>query len=124
RRYLAWRRTRGYPRRVLILSADIGEGHDLPARALADGLRASSPGIGVEIVDGLRTMGRLLTFVVRDGSWLSFNWLPWLFELQYFLLARLRPTRWLALQLMCLIGGKRLRKAIRARRPDVVVATY
>jgi len=30
--------------RVLILSASIGEGHDLPARVIADGLRALRPG--------------------------------------------------------------------------------
>jgi UDP-glucose 4-epimerase len=124
RRYLEWRRTRAHPRRVLILSADIGEGHDLPARALAAGLRASSPGIQVEVVDGLRAMGRLMTLLIRDGSWLSFNWLPWLFEAQYFLLTRFPPTRWLALQIGSLLCGRRLRKTIRAHDPDVVVSTY
>ena len=57
-----------------------------PARAIARDLAAEQPGVRVEVVDGLQAMGRLLTLVVRDGSWLSFNWLPWLFELQYFLL--------------------------------------
>ena len=51
------------PRRVLILSADIGEGHDLPARALATELRTESPGVEVRVVDGLRAMGRLMTLV-------------------------------------------------------------
>ena len=124
RRYLAWRRVRNHPRRVLILSADIGEGHDLPARALATQLRAESPGVEVRVVDGLRAMGRLMTLVIRDGSWVSFNWLPWLFEAQYFLLARFPPTRWLALKLGCLLCGRSLRKAIRADDPDVVVSTY
>jgi nucleoside-diphosphate-sugar epimerase/UDP-N-acetylglucosamine:LPS N-acetylglucosamine transferase len=124
RRYLAWRRVRNHPRRVLILSADIGEGHDLPARALATGLRTESPGVQVRVVDGLRAMGRLMTLLIRDGSWLSFNWLPWLFEAQYFLVARFPPTRWLALKLGCLLCGRSLRKAIRADDPDVIVSTY
>ncbi len=124
RRYLVWRRVRNHPRRVLILSADIGEGHDLPARALATGLRTESPGVEVRVVDGLRAMGRLMTLLIRDGSWLSFNWLPWLFEAQYFLLARFPPTRWLALKLGYLLCGRRLRKAIRTDDPDVVVSTY
>jgi UDP-glucose 4-epimerase len=124
RRYLQWRLARSEPRRALILSADIGEGHDLPARAIARGLRAEVPGIEVEVTDGLRAMGRLVTLVVRDGSWVSFNWLPWLFELQYFLLTRFPPTRWLVLRLGSLLGARRLRRAIRAREPDVVISTY
>ena len=43
--------------RVLILSASIGEGHDLPARVIADGLRQERPGIHVRIEDGLLAMG-------------------------------------------------------------------
>ena len=56
-----------------------------------------------------------ITLVVRDGSWLSFNWLPWLFEAQYFLLARFPPTRWLRFDWLP-AGGSGLRKAIRDRR--------
>jgi processive 1,2-diacylglycerol beta-glucosyltransferase len=62
--------------------------------------------------------------VVRDGSWLAFNWLPWLFEAQYFLLTRFPPTRWLALRLGCMLGARRLQRTIRAHDPDVVVSTY
>jgi UDP-glucose 4-epimerase len=124
RRYLAWRRARSHPRRVLVLSADIGEGHDLPARALATKLRAESPGVEVRVADGLRAMGRLMTLLIRDGSWVSFNWLPWLFEAQYFLLARFPPTRWLALKLGCLLCARGLRRTIRADDPDVIVSTY
>ena len=43
--------------RVLILSASIGEGHDLPARVIADGLRGERPGVHVRIEDGLLAMG-------------------------------------------------------------------
>jgi UDP-glucose 4-epimerase len=123
-RYLEWRRTRSRGRRALILTADIGEGHDLPARAIEAGLREELPGIEVEVEDGLRAMGRLMTLVVRDGSWLSFNWLPWLFEAQYFLLARFPPTRWLALRLGCMLGARRLLRTVRARDPDLIVSTY
>ena len=123
-RYVQWRRDRSRPRRVLVLSADIGEGHDLPARAIEAGLREELPAVQVEVEDGLRAMGRLITLVVRDGSWLSFNWLPWLFEAQYFLLARFPPTRWLALRLGCMLGARRLRRTIRDRDPDLIVSTY
>ncbi|MGH2925250.1 MAG: NAD-dependent epimerase/dehydratase family protein, partial [Solirubrobacterales bacterium] len=124
RRYLDWRRARTRPQRVLVLTADIGEGHDLPARAIARDLGAEQPGVRVDVVDGLKAMGRFLTLVVRDGSWVAFNWLPWLFEVQYFLLARFAPTRWLTLRLGCLLGSRGLRRTIRAHQPDVVVSTY
>src|SRR5437016_804840 len=38
--------------RVLVLSAAIGEGHDLPARWLAAGLAEEDPAIEVEIAEG------------------------------------------------------------------------
>jgi UDP-glucose 4-epimerase len=124
RRYLGWRRARPERRRVLILTADIGEGHDLPARALARDLAIEHPGSEVEIVDGLRAMGRLMTAVVRDGSWFAFNWFPPLFAFQYWLLQTFPPTRWLGLHLSCLLGARRLRRIIRRYDPDVVVSTY
>src|SRR5436190_7528794 len=101
RRYLTWRRARPERRKVLIFTADIGEGHDLPARALAEDLSAEHPGSEVEVVDGLRVMGRTLTAVIRDGSWFAFNWFPVMFSVQYFLLTKFAPTRWLASHLIC-----------------------
>ena len=124
RSYLAWRRARPERRKVLILTADIGEGHDLPARAMAADLAAEHPGSEVEIVDGLRAMGRLVTALVRDGSWFSFNWFPALFQVQYFLLSRFPPTRWLALRLSYRLGGRGIRRTIRRYDPDVIISTY
>ena len=46
------------PRQVLIISADIGEGHDLPARAVAREFRDEDPDAQVSIVNGLPAMGR------------------------------------------------------------------
>src|SRR5690242_11524756 len=45
---------------VLIVSAGIGEGHDLPARWLASGLAEEAPGVPAVIEDGLLAMGRLV----------------------------------------------------------------
>ena len=49
--------------RVLILTASVGEGHDLPARTLADQLRQERPGIDVVTEDGLQVMGRAFVLV-------------------------------------------------------------
>jgi nucleoside-diphosphate-sugar epimerase/UDP-N-acetylglucosamine:LPS N-acetylglucosamine transferase len=112
------------PRRVLILSADIGEGHDLPARVLAADLEEECPGIEVSIEDCLAAMGRPVQLLVRDGSEMLFRWMPWLFGLQYFLLMRFAPTRWLALKLTYLIGSRPVLKLVRRHDPDAVVSTY
>jgi UDP-glucose 4-epimerase len=112
------------PPRVLILTADIGEGHDLPARMIRDDIEATSPDAEVEIANGLEAMGRLYCSVVRGGSRVSFRWMPWMFDAQYWLIARFGPTRWLAHQLSYWLGGRGLLRLIAANRPDVIVSTY
>src|ERR1700712_1948670 len=56
------------PPKVLILSADIGEGHDLPARIIQAGLEEEVPGTEVKIDNGLEAMGKLSATVVAYGS--------------------------------------------------------
>ena len=53
---------------MLILTADIGEGHDLPARIIKADLEEEVPGAEVEIANGLEAMGKLSAAVLRDGS--------------------------------------------------------
>jgi len=110
--------------RVLVLTADIGAGHDLPAEALALEVLAEAPQARVAVVDGLKAMGALLTSVLRDGSVVMFRWLPWLFDFQYWLITKVPPTRWLAAKLLSLAGRRRLRRLILAHDPDIVVSTY
>ena len=57
-----------HPPRVLVLTADIGEGHDLPARMIKAEVEQEFPDAEVEIVDGLQAMGRICSSAVRDGS--------------------------------------------------------
>ncbi len=110
--------------RVLIVSADIGEGHDLPARVLAGDLRAQHPDAEVWIVDGLREMGPLLRSAMRTGAELILGRLTWLFEAQHFLALRFPPTRKLTMELLYLLGSRGLLRVIREHRPDVIVSTY
>ena len=46
--------------KILIFSASIGEGHDLPARVLARGIAAEDPAAEVEIVDGLAVVSPVI----------------------------------------------------------------
>jgi UDP-glucose 4-epimerase len=112
------------PRQVLIISADIGEGHDLPARAVAREFRDEDPDANISIVNGLPAMGPILTKVLRENSAFMFTFVPWLFDFQYRLFMNFGPTRWLSRKLLTLFGGRGLMRLIRAHNPDVIVSTY
>ena len=57
--------------RVLILTADIGEGHDLPARMIAADLEKEVPDAEVTIDNGLEAMGRMMSAVVLAAARVS-----------------------------------------------------
>src|SRR3954462_4819367 len=109
------------PGRVLIVTADIGAGHDLPARLLADGLREARPGIEVTVVDGLVEMGPVVLAVIRRGSGTILQRLRLLFDLQYWLSAGCPPPRLLISRLSRWVGGPALLRVVARVAPDVVV---
>jgi processive 1,2-diacylglycerol beta-glucosyltransferase len=110
--------------RVLVLTADIGAGHDLPARLLAEAIRDREPGAEVVVADGLEAMGPLVRAVMRTGAETILERARPLFDLQYWLALRFPPTRWLAGTLLTLAGGRGVLALIRSERPDVIVSTY
>jgi UDP-glucose 4-epimerase len=112
------------PPRILVLSADIGEGHDLPARIIKADLEQEVPGAEVEIANGLEAMGKVSSRVARDGSRFTFRWMPWLFDVQYWLIAKFAPTRWLMHHLSYALGARGLMRLIEKHDPDVVISTY
>ena len=112
------------PRKVLIVSADIGEGHDLPARAVAREFKEEDPDVLISVVNGLAAMGPLTTAVLRENSAVLFRWVPRLFDLQYRLFMEFAPTRWLASHLLTWFGRRGLMRLIRAHEPDLIVSTY
>jgi UDP-N-acetylglucosamine:LPS N-acetylglucosamine transferase len=110
--------------RVLVLTASVGEGHDLPARVLADELRAR--GAEAVVADGLDELGSLLTGAAEGGMRVTYGSgrMLWLFDLQYLVFARLAPTRALGQTLLYRLGGTRLLRFVQAEEPDAVVSTY
>jgi processive 1,2-diacylglycerol beta-glucosyltransferase len=112
------------PRRVLILSADVGEGHAAAARALADQIDNSPEQAEVTIIDGLAAMGRVLRPVVEDGYRVQLRLMPWTYTLVYWLLEHIAPIRWLARRLLWLLGSRPLARCIAEHDPDVIVSTY
>jgi processive 1,2-diacylglycerol beta-glucosyltransferase len=110
--------------RVLILSAAIGEGHDLPARIVASDVADLAPAANVEIVDGLAVMGWPLNAVIVGGSPFHSKWGNRIFDVEYWLVTHFAPTRRLAGWFLYTLGGRRLMRLIEAERPDVIVSTY
>ncbi len=112
------------PRRVLILSADVGEGHAAAARALAHQIEDSAQPAEVTVIDGLAAMGRLLQPVVEDGYRVQLKFMPWTYTVVYWLLEHVPPIRWAARRLLCMFGSRPLARTIAEHAPDVVVSTY
>jgi UDP-glucose 4-epimerase len=112
------------PPRVLVLTADIGEGHDLPARIIKDDLEAEYPEAEVEIENGLEAMGKLAASVLRNGSKFTFRWMPWAFDIQYWLITKFAPARWLFHHIGYVTSGRGLLKLVEVHDPDVVISTY
>ncbi|HEX3391077.1 MAG TPA: glycosyltransferase [Solirubrobacteraceae bacterium] len=112
------------PKRVLILSADVGEGHAAAARALAKQIERSAEPTEVTVIDGLAAMGPLLQPVVEDGYRVQLRFFPWTYTVVYWMLERVAPVRILARKLLCLFGSRPLARHINEHDPDVVVSTY
>jgi UDP-N-acetylglucosamine:LPS N-acetylglucosamine transferase len=109
---------------VLILSADVGEGHAAAARALARQIENSPESAEVTVIDGLAAMGMLLQPVVEDGYRVQLRFFPWTYTVVYWLLETVAPVRVLARKLLCLFGSRPLARRIAEHEPDVVVSTY
>jgi UDP-N-acetylglucosamine:LPS N-acetylglucosamine transferase len=107
---------------VLLVSASIGEGHDLPARVLARGLEARGAETG--IVDGLAEAGPLAMRLAGAGSNFDTRLGNAAFDLSHRLVAEWRPTRRASARLVHAVGRRGLLAAIDRIGPDVVVSTY
>lgn len=110
--------------RILIFSASIGEGHDLPARVLAEGIRRQEPQSQIEIVDSLALVNPLVRRLVLDSSRFHSKWGNRLFDLSYRLITDVPPTRWFAAKLTQWLAARPIRRAVLERDPDVAVSTY
>jgi processive 1,2-diacylglycerol beta-glucosyltransferase len=110
--------------RVLILTASVGEGHDLPARTLADQLRAERPDVAVETVDCLAVMGRTVAAVSGGGAKVVFYRFLWLWDVGFWVFAGFALTRRLTQAALSGFGSRGLLRLIEERKPDVIVSVY
>jgi processive 1,2-diacylglycerol beta-glucosyltransferase len=110
--------------RVLILTASVGEGHDLPARTLADQLKEEAPGTEVVIEDGLRAMGRAFVLVNERGAGVVFFRFEWIWDAAFLLSVRFGPTRRLTQLLVRRLGSRGVEQLVQRVQPDVIVSVY
>jgi processive 1,2-diacylglycerol beta-glucosyltransferase len=110
--------------RVLLLCADIGEGHVTVARALAERLRGRDDVAAVELHTDLEILGPRLGAFLTHGFHLHLGRIGWTYELAY--RAFVEPTwpRQAAHLALAALGGRGLRRTIAAFEPDLVVTEY
>jgi UDP-N-acetylglucosamine:LPS N-acetylglucosamine transferase len=112
------------PPRILILTASVGAGHDQPAFALAEQLRAEHGDVDVMTEDALAVMGRAVSAMSEDAATIVFYRFKWVWDLGFWLFTGPRPTRVGTQQLLTRLGAPGLLRLIAATRPDVIVSTY
>ena len=115
---------RAAPIRVLVLTASVGEGHDLPARTLAAQLRSEQPDVEVVVKDGLEPLGRAIKAVSDDAGRIVFFRFQWVWDVGFWLFARFGPTRRATQFLLTCVGRRGLLRLIESIDPDVIVSTY
>lgn len=113
------------PRRALIVSATIGEGHNSAGRALQESIERSWPGCQVSWLDTLSVMGTGVGPAGRAFYSGQISSLPWMYDFFFAAsgsrqLPLLAPTR----HLIGAWAGRMLAPRIRELDPDIIVSTY
>ncbi len=110
--------------RILVLTASIGAGHDLPAEVLAGELRARAPESDVIVADSLLAAGGLIRRLVLSGSDYTSRWGNLVFDVEYWLITRVPAVARFASWLAEAGAGRGLKRLFARERPDVIVSTY
>ncbi len=110
--------------RVLILTASVGEGHDRPARLLAEQLREEAPLADVVVEDCLPAMGRVVAAISEGAPGVVFFRFRWLWDLGFWFFARCGSTRRLTQAALTRLASPGILGLIRTHAPDVIVSVY
>ena len=112
------------PRRALIVSADIGAGHNSAGRALEEAMARAWPGCQVCWLDALAAIGPGFGPLARAFYIAQIRHVPRMYE---FCFSAMWRHRWYLESVRRGIGswfGRRMGPRIRALDPDVIVSTY
>ncbi|HEX6515280.1 MAG TPA: wax ester/triacylglycerol synthase domain-containing protein [Nocardioidaceae bacterium] len=112
------------PHRVLVVSADMGGGHNATATALEEAVQRLWPGSETSRIDALDVMGPGVGRLFRGIYVGNVERTPWLYEFFY---ANLWRHRWFSRASKRFTGswcGRRLVKHIERFDPDCILSTY
>lgn len=112
------------PRRVLILSAAMGEGHNAAARALTEAMRQQWPGCSIEQLDIVELRGRHFAEALRWTYGFQLQVVPGTYQWLYDVLCRRHLFTVFLKWLFGSFFGRRLARTLARRQPDLVVSTY
>lgn len=116
--------TAGAPLRILILTASVGAGHDLPAQTLAEQLCAERPGVEIVTEDALAAIGGLVKVMSADAPGIVFFRFQAIWDVGFWLFAGCRATRRATQALLTRESAPGLMRLVAGARPDVIVSTY
>ena len=111
------------PRRVLLVTGSLGEGHHAAARAVEERARALWPGVDVvwtETLDAIGPAGSLFPAIYAG----CVRRLPWLYDLYFRLLWHVPPFRAGTRAVVSRMSARGIATAVAAHEPDLVVATF
>lgn len=114
----------GLPRRVVIVSAGMGKGHNAAATALSEVIKDCWPGCTVDRLDTMELRGASFARAARWAYGFQLSAVPWSYALFYEWLSR---SDLLATTMKKVIGsffGRHLSKVLESKQPDLVVSTY
>jgi len=111
-------------RRVLVLTAPVGEGHVAAARAIVAELEQEDGELEVVLVDALDGIGRVLRFILHDAYRWQFGHVARAYGLAYRLLERSSFCRSIGQLTIVSFGSRPLLRMVERIDPDIVVSTH
>jgi processive 1,2-diacylglycerol beta-glucosyltransferase len=110
-------------KKLLVLSASYGEGHQQAAVAIRDALKNMSPHTEVKIIDYMRSVHPMLDSVMKYCYLNSVRFAPALYGWFYKGTSQIPPSSIIQRQLNSL-GIDEMEETLREYQPDVVLATF
>jgi diacylglycerol O-acyltransferase len=113
-----------YPTQVLILSAEMGEGHNAAAAAITTAIAEVWPGCAVERFDTLELRGLPFARAASWGYGFQMRSVPLSYEVFYDWLCNYDRFADASKAVIGSFFGRRLEGFVADRRPDLVISTY
>jgi len=114
----------GVPSRVLILSGEMGEGHNAAAAAITDAIADVWPGCRVERFDTLELWGRPFSKVLCRGYEIQMRLLPITYEVFYDWLCKSNGFAAVSKAAIGGFFGRRLERYLQTHDADLIISTY